>query len=206
MISVKVQKKRSAGGAHRCANPVKRTVCALLTAILVAAGFPVQFYENLLDFGKVEAAEGTQVTKTYILETTTGINDGAQIEFFEIRYTDTGNVKRRQYIFPNEDSLMLGRIQAAKYGTDKTVLDAVNDNLKYATNNAWDKKGDGSGLRQYHTDQFYFTTQWEVSMLLWVTRVPGPVRDSDCSGWMKCMVCGWQAYGLTHGTLILPGI
>ena len=119
--SIKEQKKKSAGGASRCAVLAKRAVCVLLTAILLAVGFPVQFYEDFFDLGKAEAAEGTSVTKTYILETTTGINDGAQIEFFEIRYTDKGNVKRRQYIFPNEDSLMLGRIQAAKYGTDPEV-------------------------------------------------------------------------------------
>ncbi|MBP3204208.1 MAG: hypothetical protein J6M66_02150 [Lachnospiraceae bacterium] len=181
-LSMGKQNRKNTGGAFRCAVLVKRVVCAFLTAILVVTGFPVQFYEGFLELGKAEAADGTKVSMAYILETTTGINDGSEIEFFEIRYTDTDNVKRRQLIFPNEDSLMLGRQRVIQYGSDKDIADTMNAELKYAANNAWDKTGDGSGLRQYHTDQFYFTTKKAIKSVERIDAFMGGKGTWTCQG------------------------
>ena len=170
----------------------KRVLCVCLAIIFTVGLLPGGMLGGMYDGIK---AEGAAVTNSYILETTTGINDGSGIEFFEIIFTDTQNIKRKQYIFPNEDSLMIGRLLVAQYDSDLKINNEVSSYLKYDPLTNWDKTGDGSGLRSYHTDQFFFTTEYPVKSVDQIDAFMGDEGVWTCQGLRLFEVD--EIYGLT---------
>ena len=129
----------------------KRAACMLLAFVLFFTTLTLVPLET-------EAAEGTAVSKAYILEIATGITSGSQIKFFEIYYTGTDNKSYKKVIFPNGDSLALGRHEAENYGSLSTVRDDIKTNYGYDLSFDPFKTGKGSGLQSNSIDQYYFTT------------------------------------------------
>ena len=158
---------------------LKRIICVLLSLVLTAGLLPAGFCDGV---SNVVKAEGAVVTNGYILETTTGINSGAAVEFFEISYTDVNNNRRKQLLFPNEDSLMLGRLEAAKYGSDNDIENIVDYWMGYASEKDCYGVGDDTGLRQYHTDQYYFTTPEAVKTIDKIDAFMGVAGNWTCQG------------------------
>ena len=139
-----------------CGAFVKRAASMLLAFIMA-------FTTLTLVPLQAEADGGTAVSNAYVLEISTGVSDGKAIEFFEIRYKGTDGKSYRQFIFPNEDSLVNGRKEAASYGSDVTILNDISSWYQYVPDTSavatWDAKGQGSGLRSSSVDQYYFTTE-----------------------------------------------
>jgi len=165
---------------HILSKTTRRIGCAMLALTLSVSGLPVSVFTGSAD--RVEAAEGTKVTNAYVLETTTGINDGADIEFIEIKYKGSDNVSRRKLIFPNEDSRHLGYLQVANYGTDKKILDAISDDYGYEPARTWSATGDGASLAQYSTDQFYFVTDTPITSVDKIDAFMGDGGTWTCQG------------------------
>ena len=103
---------------------------------------------------------GKAVKNAYILEVSTGATAGDSIDFAIIRYKNSSNQVKKQYIFPTMDSLSLGYQEVANYGNEDTVLDTISKKTGYRPKTSYKN---ATGLRAYKTDQYYFTLSDSIS-------------------------------------------
>ena len=125
---------------------------------------------------------GGEGSVPYVLELSTGLVSGGNIEFFRIVYeTGSGDI-RTQYLFPSEDSLLEGFRAAEAAGTPKRVLDWVSTYAGYKT----EDPGSADALRSFHTDQFLFNADEEIKT---VSEIQAFMRRDDSTGGKNEWTC-----------------
>lgn len=208
-------------GNNRIKRMLARIIVSVLLFIMVGslAYYPVHA-ADADEYGKIEKVDiaqtkvGTPVSNAYILEASTGVKSGKDIKYFAIKYTTTdrtpnsnkksssgkkGTITKIQYIFPQEDSLALGRREVATYGSDLEQLKTIQNKLGYTNQYAYDRTridsaGIPSGLRQYKTDQYYFTLSDPIIEVLSIDAFAGTQTEWTCQGLRLFSVT--ELYGL----------
>ncbi len=105
---------------------------------------------------------GTAVNNTYIFEVSTGTVKGGgfaeTVEYFVIYYT-AGGKSRSAVIFPNNDGISRGVEKASAYGSRAQRRQDVKNIFGYEVQDP----GSLNALRSVKTDQFLFTTPYQIT-------------------------------------------
>lgn len=167
-------KREAVKCASACRRLTKRILAGVLGVIMVLTS--VTFYPPQ----EAQAAEGTAVTNGYVLEVGTGVNSGEAVEFLEIRYTGTDNKKHKQFIFPNEDSLVNSYKDLKTYGDDSGSASLLK-NWGYASlvKAPWETVG--KGLQPNSVDQYFFITEVPIKSVQRIEGFLGKDKDWTCT-------------------------
>ncbi|MBR3039329.1 MAG: PASTA domain-containing protein [Lachnospiraceae bacterium] len=198
-------------GNNRIKKILARIISAVLLTIMVGGltYFPVQAADDKPQTTTDRPEKvGTAVSNAYILEVTTGVKSGKDIKFFIIKYKTKdknypddpdATITKTKYIMPQEDSLALGKKEVATYGSDLDQLKTIQNKLGYTLQYAFDKTkidkdGTPSGLRQYKTDQYYFTLSDPITEVVSIDAFAGTQTEWTCQGLRLFSVS--ELYGL----------
>ena len=134
-----------------------RVISGLMALLLVFVGISFPAHAEDSSSGEVpktitDKTFGT-VDNGYILETSTGMQDGSIIGYIVINYTDVNNNKCNHFIFPSRDSLEIGNRMAYGIGNESKLLDSIKNHLGYEPKTDMITK---AALQPYNTDQFLF--------------------------------------------------
>ncbi|MBR6381528.1 MAG: hypothetical protein IKS07_07650 [Lachnospiraceae bacterium] len=174
----------------------KRLFAALVSAALLVTGTDMTaFASETSGVSQIEMPSGTAVSNAYILEVSTGLEAGDEVEYFIVKYRVSGsNTTYNQYLFPQEDSYSIGNREVASYGSDESIAQSIQSNIGYVGQTDWKGKGAGASLKAYHTDQFYFTTSAAISSIISVDAFFGKSGTWTCQAIRVFQVS--QLYGL----------
>ena len=159
--------------AERGRKFCKRAFAMLLTTIMLLTSL------TLYPAKEAQAAQGTAVSNAYLFEVATGVSAGKNIEFFEIRYTDTDGKKHKQFFFPNEDSLENSYKQLKTYGDDSGSTNLMKGwNYASRVKAPWE---DVKGLQANSVDQYFFVTEKPIKSVERLEGFMGNDGDWTCT-------------------------
>ncbi|MBP5304735.1 MAG: hypothetical protein J6Z02_02710 [Lachnospiraceae bacterium] len=140
----------------------------LASGVIALSGLPGIFVYNSDVFALksgIDKANAKAVTNGYMLEITTGMHNGDDIEFIEIGYDGTDGKKYKQFLFPGEDSLANGRAQAYLVANDNNIATDFFNKYDYSIKSKWNDVGRQTGLRTDATDQYFFLTEKPIKKI-----------------------------------------
>lgn len=126
---------------------------------------------NLLENGDavrkdvVEKAHMGLDSNTYLLRVGTGVAPGDNVMYLGVRYRDTADIERTEFLFPHEGSLSDGYRLAEQYGSPAVRLNAVKAATGYSPDNSFEAT---DGLTAYSDDTYLFQPDYEMAECLGV--------------------------------------
>ena len=179
-----------------------------ILTMLVAVSMVLSLWPTALPVAK--AADKKLQTGTpsneMIFETVTGTQSGDRVGYFAVRYLDTSNIQRVQYIFPQTDLAASYKAAAEYGGTAQSVETALKEKYSLTRRTTKDSYDNAVALQPYHRDMFLFTPDYEMKKITGVeifgnyeANITDTLKNSwDCQGlriYSVSRINGLERYG-----------
>lgn len=132
-----------------------------------------------------KSTTGETCTNTYLLRVSTGVNAGTAVKYFAVRYVDTNNIARVEYVLPHGDARQKTLERGLQNSALRKRLNSVDDSIGYTLDLDELKKADA--LRSNTDDEFLFTPHFTVKQ----------INAVDVYQQCKSGVKGWTCNGLS---------
>ena len=130
-------------------------------------------------------ATGEACNNTYLLRVSTGANAGTAVKYFAVRYVDSNDVARVEYVLPHGDARKKTLERGLKNSALEKRLNTVENSVGYTLDLDEFKKADA--LRSNTDDEFLFTPHFTVKEITAV----------DVYQQYKSGIKGWTCTGLS---------
>lgn len=152
--------------------------------------------------GRLKAADDSGLTCPYVIQISTGSEDGSEIGIIRIHYTDAQGNKRSQYLMPTDGDLRKSLVKANEIGGENAKITTAKDISGYEID-TWETF-DVPGLAANSTDTYLMDFLYGVNSIDEVQIIPAAANgrsvDWQCLGMRFYEVSKtdgkWDIYGV----------